>query len=307
MAARGSDGARRGGDGQGGIRTLDTVARMPPFQGGAFNHSATCPDSLRGRNLAAHQSLGQRFGTRAAALVGRNGGGYVPHRDRRLSHCRSPHADRTCRRRAGRHPPRRPRCARHPRPGGSQPASPGPHRRRHTRLRQPGRGGQPQRRAHGPAPRRTPGRNPGSDREPPLRLRPAGSGQRCPRHPCRRRCAVPRGWSREHDPRTLHPAQDRQGVGPYAAGHGRQHGGMAVHQPGTTARLDDFPGTDGGASGAEPWDYAEGAGRLRCGEPAPGPGRTGRGRLRRRDPADRGDEERAAPHDQRPTSRPART
>jgi hypothetical protein len=25
---------------------------MPPFQGGAFNHSATCPDSLRGRNLA---------------------------------------------------------------------------------------------------------------------------------------------------------------------------------------------------------------------------------------------------------------
>jgi hypothetical protein len=38
--------------GQGGIRTLDTVTRMPPFQGGAFNHSATCPDSLRGRNLA---------------------------------------------------------------------------------------------------------------------------------------------------------------------------------------------------------------------------------------------------------------
>ena len=29
--------------GEGGIRTLDTVARMPVFKTGAFNHSATSP------------------------------------------------------------------------------------------------------------------------------------------------------------------------------------------------------------------------------------------------------------------------
>ena len=30
-------------NGQGGIRTHDTVAGMPVFKTGAFNHSATCP------------------------------------------------------------------------------------------------------------------------------------------------------------------------------------------------------------------------------------------------------------------------
>ena len=29
--------------GEGGIRTPDTVARMPDFESGAFNHSATSP------------------------------------------------------------------------------------------------------------------------------------------------------------------------------------------------------------------------------------------------------------------------
>ena len=32
--------------GRGGIRTLDTDNRMPPFQGGTFNHSATLPRCL---------------------------------------------------------------------------------------------------------------------------------------------------------------------------------------------------------------------------------------------------------------------
>jgi hypothetical protein len=32
--------------GEGGIRTLDTVARMPDFESGAFDHSATSPMSL---------------------------------------------------------------------------------------------------------------------------------------------------------------------------------------------------------------------------------------------------------------------
>ena len=31
--------------GEGGIRTPDTVARMPHFECGAFNHSATSPGS----------------------------------------------------------------------------------------------------------------------------------------------------------------------------------------------------------------------------------------------------------------------
>ena len=35
-----------GTGGEGGIRTLDTVARMPDFESGAFDHSATSPMSL---------------------------------------------------------------------------------------------------------------------------------------------------------------------------------------------------------------------------------------------------------------------
>jgi hypothetical protein len=33
--------------GAGGIRTLDTVNRIPDFESGAFDHSATAPDSVR--------------------------------------------------------------------------------------------------------------------------------------------------------------------------------------------------------------------------------------------------------------------
>jgi hypothetical protein len=44
--------------GQGGIRTLDTVARMPPFQGGAFNHSATCPEESPNRDPACTNQSG---------------------------------------------------------------------------------------------------------------------------------------------------------------------------------------------------------------------------------------------------------
>jgi hypothetical protein len=35
--------ANRVAGGEGGIRTPDTVARMPHFECGAFNHSATSP------------------------------------------------------------------------------------------------------------------------------------------------------------------------------------------------------------------------------------------------------------------------
>src|SRR5260370_1994229 len=40
-----SAGSGRGGEG--GIRTPDTVARMPHFECGAFNHSATSPTPVR--------------------------------------------------------------------------------------------------------------------------------------------------------------------------------------------------------------------------------------------------------------------
>src|SRR5262245_63225762 len=35
--------AKQGAGGEGGIRTPDTVTRMPHFECGAFNHSATSP------------------------------------------------------------------------------------------------------------------------------------------------------------------------------------------------------------------------------------------------------------------------
>ena len=48
----GLDGSGKGSGGEGGIRTPDTVARMPHFECGAFNHSATSPgavEAARGR------------------------------------------------------------------------------------------------------------------------------------------------------------------------------------------------------------------------------------------------------------------
>ena len=50
--------------GEGGIRTHDTVARMPHFECGAFDHSATSPGNLVGaicarRLIAASHRLGK--------------------------------------------------------------------------------------------------------------------------------------------------------------------------------------------------------------------------------------------------------
>src|SRR5262249_24415425 len=38
--------AKQGAGGEGGIRTPDTVIRMPHFECGAFNHSATSPSHI---------------------------------------------------------------------------------------------------------------------------------------------------------------------------------------------------------------------------------------------------------------------
>ena len=55
---------RKSLNGQGGIRTHETLARSPVFETGAFNHSATCPT---GRNLAE----GRPHGQLAVPLLGR--------------------------------------------------------------------------------------------------------------------------------------------------------------------------------------------------------------------------------------------
>ncbi len=38
--------------GERGIRTLDTVTRILPFQGSSFNHSDTSPDAFSGENFS---------------------------------------------------------------------------------------------------------------------------------------------------------------------------------------------------------------------------------------------------------------
>ena len=54
--------------GEGGIRTPDTVARMPHFECGAFNHSATSPRAAaRIRQSLASSSHGRRAQACAAA------------------------------------------------------------------------------------------------------------------------------------------------------------------------------------------------------------------------------------------------
>ena len=51
--------------GEGGIRTLDTLASMPHFECGAFNHSATSPSLFYGFN-ARDGWLPWFFGTQLA-------------------------------------------------------------------------------------------------------------------------------------------------------------------------------------------------------------------------------------------------
>src|SRR3546814_13248197 len=53
---------RNSNGGEGGIRTLDTVARMPHFECGAFDHSATSPSK-------GCQTLGANNAARLAGLV----------------------------------------------------------------------------------------------------------------------------------------------------------------------------------------------------------------------------------------------
>ena len=60
--------------GEGGIRTPDTVARMPHFECGAFNHSATSPGrafDLSSRSFAGPESRSRAGRVAIAAIAGR--------------------------------------------------------------------------------------------------------------------------------------------------------------------------------------------------------------------------------------------
>src|SRR5688572_24958158 len=48
-------------NGQGEIRTLDTLTGMPVFETGTFSHSVTCPK--RSRKLTGYHELNQRITT----------------------------------------------------------------------------------------------------------------------------------------------------------------------------------------------------------------------------------------------------
>src|SRR5204863_5804646 len=54
--------------GEGGIRTPDTVARMPHFECGAFNHSATSPSGAEGGVGPAKRAKSYRRGPRETSV-----------------------------------------------------------------------------------------------------------------------------------------------------------------------------------------------------------------------------------------------
>src|SRR4029078_8157351 len=64
-------------NGQGEIRTLDTLAGMPVFETGAFNHSATCPGVMKPKCVASpiKVSAGNRAieTVRGTRLIAANG------------------------------------------------------------------------------------------------------------------------------------------------------------------------------------------------------------------------------------------
>ena len=55
-----------GDGGGGGIRTHETVARLPVFKTGAFNHSATPPDIARPPHLRLAPARNAQFFVRRA-------------------------------------------------------------------------------------------------------------------------------------------------------------------------------------------------------------------------------------------------
>jgi hypothetical protein len=90
-ATRSPEGAQGGGEG--GIRTPDTVARMPHFECGAFNHSATSPGQVTSKGYSY-------IGANGLATSVRLGPKLRPRPSRERAFCQS--ADHFSRRRVGR-------------------------------------------------------------------------------------------------------------------------------------------------------------------------------------------------------------
>ena len=161
---------------------------------------------------------------------------------------RGAYPGRAGRGRAGRYPRRRPRRCRRARRGRSsllRSRAPG---RRHPRLHEPGRRGQPQRRAHGGAARRLPRRRSRTNRESAVRLGPAGDRERVAGDQSRRRRCVRRRRRREHDARALRDAQVGRAVeSPGAANRGLDRR-LALRQPEDEIRVDDLARHDRGES-----------------------------------------------------------
>ena len=68
-----SDGFLLHSGGEGGIRTPDTVARIPDFESGAFNHSATSPCRFDGRDYSRIRGCPMGVFGRSARVAYNNG------------------------------------------------------------------------------------------------------------------------------------------------------------------------------------------------------------------------------------------
>src|SRR5579871_4147777 len=91
---------RRAMSGEGGIRTPDTVARMPHFECGAFNHSATSPGAHSG-SMIFSENRKTTFRDHAPGLraVCRTGSAVTPVRARSVAgiHLSPPRGERSAR------------------------------------------------------------------------------------------------------------------------------------------------------------------------------------------------------------------
>ena len=155
--------------------------------------------AVRSALLPGAAARAARPGRRQTGVIKRN------DHDRSLHLRRHPHPDRPLRRRAvvACAPTTSPRSRikalmeRHPGVDWAR------RRRRHLRLRQPGRRGQPQRRAHGGAARRAAGRRARRHREPAVRLGHGRGGHRGARDQGGRGRPDDRRRRREHDARAV--------------------------------------------------------------------------------------------------------
>ena len=185
--------------------------------------------------------------------------------DRRSLHLRlCAHADRPLRRRAGQPPRRRSRGAADPRADAPSSGSRRQNRRGLSRLRQPGRRGQPQPRAHGAPARGLARVYSGRDRQPPLRLGNGSGRRRGAGDQGGRDRARDRGRRGIDDPRALRDGQGAGGVSAIGGGF-RHHHRLALRQSDDEKALwRRFDAGDGGERRRRAPGLARRPGRVRA-------------------------------------------